>query len=205
MKKVLIITYYWPPSGGSGVQRWMYFCKYLKDFGIEPIVITVDEKKASYRNLDFSFCELVEDIEVYKTNTLEPLKFYSKIMSGDKMLQFLQHLQVNLNLTIFKKLVVSFGNFFLPDARIGWVKYAVRMAKNVIANNDISYLITTGPPHSTHLIGLKLKKYFSIPWMTDFRDSWTALHYNNFLYRTKSAKLRVLSLKKKFYLKQIWC
>lgn len=164
MKKVLIITYYWPPSGGSGVQRWMYFCKYLKDFGIEPIVITVDEKKASYRNLDFSFCELVEDIEVYKTNTLEPLKFYSKIMSGDKNAAIPTAFAGESQPNYFQKISRFIrGNFFLPDARIGWVKYAVRMAKNVIANNDISYLITTGPPHSTHLIGLKLKKYFSIP------------------------------------------
>ena len=83
MKKVLIITYYWPPASGSGVQRWMYFCKYLKEFGIHPIVITVDERKASYRFTDDSFNDIVKDIEVYRTNTLEPLKLHSRIIKGN--------------------------------------------------------------------------------------------------------------------------
>ena len=79
------------------------------------------------------------------------------------------------------------GNFFIPDARIGWVKYAVKEAGDILSKNDISLVITNGPPHSTHLTGLKLKKHFPITWMADFRDPWTELHYNKFLYRTKWA------------------
>ena len=78
MKKVLIITYYWPPSGGSGVQRWVYFAKYLPEFGIDPIVVTVDEKKASYKVIDKTLSSKISDVKVFRTNTLEPLKIYSR-------------------------------------------------------------------------------------------------------------------------------
>jgi glycosyltransferase involved in cell wall biosynthesis len=189
MKKVLIITYYWPPSGGSGVQRWMYFCKYLKEFGIIPIVITVDETKASYRYYDESFNELVKNVEVHRTNTREPLKLYSKIVSGNNNSAIPIGFAGESEPNIFQKFSRFIrGNVFIPDARVGWVKYAFEKAKEIILKEKINLVITNGPPHSTHFAGLKLKEECNIQWLADFRDPWTDLHYNKYLYRTKWAQ-----------------
>jgi glycosyltransferase involved in cell wall biosynthesis len=188
MKKILIITYYWPPSGGSGVQRWMYFCKYLKEFGIYPIVITVNENKASYRYRDESFNEIIKDVEVHRTNTREPLKLYSKIISGNKNSGIPIGFAGESKPALFQKISRALrGNFFIPDARIGWVKFALKEARKILSTEKIDIVITNGPPHSTHFVGMKLKSEFSFTWITDFRDPWTDLHYNKFLYRTKWA------------------
>lgn len=190
-KKVLIITYYWPPSGGSGVQRWMYFSKYLSEFGIEPTIITVDEKYASYPNKDFSFNDFVKNIKVYKTKTLEPLRFYSFLKSGktDKVVP-----QGNVGgkkKGLIDKIATYIrANFFMPDARVGWNKYAYTKAKELIQNEKFDFVITTGPPHSTHLVGKKLKKEFKINWMADFRDPWTEVYYNNLFKRTKKNEVK---------------
>lgn len=191
MPKVLIITYYWPPSGGSGVQRWMYFGKYLKNFGIIPVVITVDEKKASYKYIDKSFVELVKDVEVHKTDTWEPLKLYSKLTSGDSNSAIPLGFTGEHNPTLFQRISRAIrGNLFIPDSRVGWVRFAFREAKKIIKEQGIDIVITTGPPHSSHLVGLKLKKYFNVIWFADFRDPWTDLYYNKLLYRTKFAQKR---------------
>jgi len=198
MKKILLISYYWPPGGGSGVQRWMYFCKYLSEFGIHPIVITVDEKKASYRYIDESLNEMVKDVEVYKTSTLEPLKLYSKMVSGNENsaipIGFAGETKPGFLQTVSRAIR---GNFFIPDARKGWVKYAVKKAREILSREKIDLVITNGPPHSTHFVGAKLKKEFSFTWMADFRDPWTDLHYNKFLYRADWAKRKDARLEKK--------
>ncbi len=198
MPKVLIITYYWPPSGGSGVQRWMYFGKYLKDFGITPVVVTVDEKKASYKYIDTTFIELVKDIEVHKTGTWEPLKLYSKLTSGDSSSAIPLGFTGESKPTLFQKLSRAIrGNFFIPDSRVGWVRFAFREAKKIIKEQGIDIVITTGPPNSTHLVGLKLKSYLNITWIADFRDPWTELYYNKFLYRFGFAQKKDEKLERK--------
>lgn len=199
MNKVLVITYYWPPAGGSGVQRWMYFCRYLKDFGITPIVITVDENKASYRYKDYSFNKLVEGIEVHRTNTFELLKLYSRMVSGKKDSAIPIGFAGESNPGIFQKISRYIrGNFFIPDARIGWVKYAYKKAEEIIIKEKIKLVITNGTPHSTHLAGEKIKNKFpEIKWIADFRDPWTELHYNKFLYRTKRSLRRDAMLEKR--------
>lgn len=198
MRKALIITYYWPPSGGSGVQRWMYFAKYLQDFGITPIVVTVDEKKASYRYIDQSFNDLVKDVVVYKTRTWEPLKLYSKLTSGDFQSAIPLGFSGESKPTLFQKISRAIrGNLFIPDSRIGWVRFAYKEAKKVIAQEKIDVIITTGPPHSAHLVGLKLQKKFKVSWIADLRDPWTDLYYNKFLYRLKFAKRRDEKLEQK--------
>lgn len=198
MRKALIITYYWPPSGGSGVQRWMYFSKYLSEFGITPIVVTVDEKKASYRYIDNTFSVLVKDIEVHKTGTWEPLKLYSKLTSGDSQSAIPIGFTGESKPTFFQKLSrVIRGNLFIPDSRIGWVRFAYNEAKKVIKDQKIDVVITTGPPHSAHLVGLKLKKMFDVCWIADFRDPWTDLYYNKFLYRIGLAQKRDENLEQK--------
>ncbi len=188
MKKILIITYYWPPSGGSGVQRWMYFAKHLPEFGIQPYILTVDEKKASYKFIDRTLESKVAGLNVYKTNTLEPLRFYSKILGGDGQKNIPLGFSGEEKPNLFQKLSRYVrGNFFIPDARVGWNKFALYKAKEIIKNNSISTVITTGPPHSTHLIGLILKQELNVKWIADFRDPWTEIYYNKLLYRSSSS------------------
>lgn len=189
MKKVLIITYYWPPSGGSGVQRWMYFAKFLSSYGYEPYIVTVNEKHASYASIDSNLAKHTQGIKVYKTTTIEPLKLYSYLTSGDSKSGLPQGGVNNSNSSILKK-TSSFirGNFFVPDARKGWVKFAKNKAEEIITQNNIDTVITTGPPHSTHLVGLKLKTKLNIKWIADLRDPWSTIFYNKDLYRTSWAQ-----------------
>ena len=184
--KILIITYYWPPSGGSGVQRWMYFAKYLKKLGYLPFVITVDESRASYPVLDHSLNEEIKDLRVIKTRTFEPLKWYSRIITGDQKIGIPQG-EVKTNNLFMKLAAYIRGNFFVPDARKGWINFAYRAAFNLIKEEKIKKIITTGPPHSTHLVGLRLKKYYDFNWWVDLRDPWTDIFYNTSLYRSKKA------------------
>ena len=185
-KKVLIFTYYWPPSGGSGVQRWMYFAKYLKKIGWEPIIITVDEQQASYPVWDETLLEEVADIRVIKTTTREPLRWYSLLTSGNTQKGMPQG-EVKRS-GIFRKLAAYIrGNYFIPDARKGWVSFAVKAAQKVLKEESIFHLISTGPPHSTHLVGLQLKAQFDLNWWVDFRDPWTEIFYSKDLYRSQKA------------------
>jgi glycosyltransferase involved in cell wall biosynthesis len=189
VKKVLIIVYYWPPSGGSGVQRWMYFARYLGDFGITPVVLTVDPKKASYKDWDESNSEMVKDVKTFTTNTLELIKLYSLATSGSTTKGIPQgHVGAKKH-GLFGKLS-SFvrGNLFVPDARVGWKAYAYRKAVRIIEEENINFVVTSGPPHSTHLIGKKLKEKLDITWMADLRDPWSELYYNKELPRMGWAK-----------------
>lgn len=189
MKKVLILTYYWPPSGGSGVQRWMYFAKYLSLYGYEPLVVTVDEKYASYANIDTKLLKHVEDIKVFKTKTFEPLKLYSLLTSGSAKGGIPQGGVSNEKASFIKKMASYIrGNYFIPDARKGWVNYANKAAEKVIQEHNIDTIITTGPPHSTHLVGLKLKNKYNVKWIADLRDPWSNIYYNNNFYRTEKSK-----------------
>ncbi len=181
------MTYYWPPSGGSGVQRWMYFTKYLRQLGWAPIVITVDETQASYPVLDFELLKEVKDIQVIRTDTKEPLKIYSQILKGSTNKGIPQG-AVSKKGWFSKMAAFVRGNFFIPDARKGWNAYAKVEAEKLIRQKGIQKLITTGPPHSTHLVGLQLKAQFGIQWWVDFRDPWTDIFYNKDLYRTAWAK-----------------
>ncbi|MCX6231382.1 MAG: glycosyltransferase family 4 protein [Bacteroidetes bacterium] len=197
MKKVLIITYYWPPSGGAGVQRWLKMSKFFKDFDIELIVITVDEKRASYPIIDNSLIDQIpKDIRVYRTDSFEPLEIYRKLNRKNEIPQpgFVNETNPN-----FYKKIMRFirGNFFIPDARIGWNKYAFRQCSNIINTEKIDTIITTGPPNSTHLVGLKLKKKYNLPWIADFRDPWTDIFFYDLLYHTKLAEFIDKKLEKK--------
>lgn len=198
-KKILIISYYWPPSGGSGVQRWVYFSKYLKELGeFEPIVLTVDPKYATYPTLDKSLIEEVKDVHVVRTKTIEPFEVYKKV-SGKKSTKEVPFGHVQTKSTAQKAMAFLRGNFFIPDARKYWKKYAFKAAKQIIQEEKIEQLITTGPPHSTHLAGLKIKRLFGheIEWIVDFRDPWTEIFYNKDLYRTRWAEKKDLHLESK--------
>ncbi len=197
-KKVLIITYYWPPSGGPGVQRWLKFVKYLPQFGISPIVLTVDPAKAEYPVIDESLLQEIDsEIEVYQTDCKGVYEFYKKI-TGSKTAPYSGF--ANEGNPTFLQKVSRFvrGNFFLPDARRGWIKYAYRKANQLIEEQEIDTVITTGPPHSAHLTGLKLKtKYPNIRWIADFRDPWSNIQYKSFLYQTRWAQQKDLKYERR--------
>lgn len=187
MKKVLIISYYWPPSGGSGVQRWLKFVKYFREFGIEPIVLTVDPEFATFPNYDYSLLkEIPEGIEIHTTQSSSPFELYKKVRKKDApQAGFSGEKKVGLTDKLMRFVR---GNFFIPDARIGWNKFALEKAKELIQFHNIDSIVTTSPPHSTQLIGLALKKEFNLHWLADLRDPWTEIYYNQELFRTSFAK-----------------
>ena len=183
-KKVLIITYYWPPSGGSGVQRWLKFSKYLRDFNIEPVIYTVDNP--SYPINDTSLeSEIPLGLEVLKQPIFEPNSFLS-IFGNNKKKESAGFLNPNPTLLGRFFLYVR-ANYFIPDARKFWIKPSVKFLSNYLKNNEIEVVITTGPPHSMHIIGLALRDKFKIKWISDFRDPWTEIDYFQQLPLTKKA------------------
>ena len=183
-KKVLIITYYWPPSGGSGVQRWLKFSKYLRDFNIEPVIYTVDNP--SYPIKDTSLeSEIPLGLEVLKQPIFEPNSFLS-IFGNNKKKESAGFLNPNPTL-LGRFFQYVRANYFIPDARKFWIKPSVKFLSNYLKNNEIDVVITTGPPHSIHIIGLALRDKFKIKWISDFRDPWTEIDYFQQLPLTKKA------------------
>lgn len=188
MKKVLIITYYWPPSGGAGVQRWLKFAKYLPEFGWQPVILTVDPQYASYPQRDDSLTnEIGPDCMVYTTKSFELYNLY-KLISGKKEVPYGGF--ANESKESFLQKVSKFlrGNFLLPDPRKGWNKYALKKAEELIREFNIGTVVTTSPPHSTQLIGLKLKKRHNIKWIADLRDPWTDIYYYHQFKHTALAR-----------------
>ena len=193
MKKILLITYYFPPSGGAGVQRWLKTINYLPKAGVETIVLTVDPVVASYPQIDESLCnDVPSGIKIYRTHTREILSLYKRVSPKKEVPYGGFANEPNPNL-IQKISRFIRGNFFLPDPRRGWNKYALAKAKEIIETEGIETIITTSPPHSTQLIGLELKRqYPHLKWVADLRDPWTDIYYNEDLYPTRWAKKRNL-------------
>ena len=187
MNKVLIVTYYWPPSGGAGVQRWLKFSKYLPEFGWEPIILTVDPAYAAYPVTDYSLVnDLPVSLKVYFTPALDYFSIYKKDQTKIPSAGFANNTDKS-----FKGKILRFvrGNFFIPDPRKGWNNYAVKRACELIKAEGINHVITTSPPHSTQLIGLRIKKKFPhIKWIADLRDPWTDIYYYKQFYPTLFSK-----------------
>ncbi|MCB0465707.1 MAG: glycosyltransferase family 4 protein [Aequorivita sp.] len=186
MKRALIITYYWPPAGGPGVQRWLKFVKYFREFGVEPIVYAPENPNYPLVDENFS-SEIPSDVEVLKHPIKEPYRF-AKIFSKKKTKQISSGIISKKEISVMEKLMLYVrGNFFIPDARIGWVKPSVAFLSKYIVENPVDIIITTGPPHSLHLIGMQLKKKVNVKWIADFRDPWTTIHYHKSLRLSKSS------------------
>ena len=187
MKRVLIITYYWPPSGGSGVQRWLKMSKYLPENGWQPVIYTAEN--AEYPVEDQSLMQdVAPEAEVIRRPILEPYSFYKKFL-GLKREEKVKAGFINEsakksgwkeNLSLWIR-----GNFFIPDARCWWVRPSVRYLKKYLKEHPIDAIISTGPPHSMHLIAKVLHKKFNIPWVADFRDPWTEIDYYGELHLTR--------------------
>ena len=195
-KKVLIITYYWPPAGGPGVQRWLKFVKYLPEFNIEPIVYC--PSNASYPITDASLADQVSpDLIVIKQHIKEPYKLAQLFSKKSKTISkgiIAEKEKQNLmeRLMLFVR-----GNFFIPDARKNWVKPSVKYLSTYIKDFNIDTVITSGPPHSLHLIGLELQQKLDVTWIADFRDPWTTIGYHKQLKLTSASKIKHKNLEKK--------
>ena len=177
-KKLLIITYYWPPAGGPGVQRWLKFVKYLPDFDIQPIVYVPENP--TYPIIDSQLVEEVSDKAIILKNKIfEPYQlagFFSKNKTKKISSGIIPNKKKQSILERF--LLWIRGNVFIPDARFLWIKPSVKYLKKYIQENDIDTIVTSGPPHSLHLIGLKLKEDLNVKWFADFRDPWTTIGYH---------------------------
>ncbi len=183
-KKILIITYYWPPAGGPGVQRWLKFAKYLPEYGWEPVIYTPENP--SYPLTDESLMKDVpEGIEIVKTKIWEPYQLAEKLNKSNKKFKAGQF-DVGKNQSWKSRLSIWVrGNFFIPDARVFWVKPSVKFLEKYLKENKIDVVVTSGPPHSLHLIGLNLKKQLpDLKWIADFRDPWTEISYYKHLKLT---------------------
>ena len=187
MKRVLIITYYWPPSGGSGVQRWLKMSKYLPENGWQPVIYTAED--AEYPVEDQSLMnDVAPEAEVIRRPIVEPYTFYKKflgIKKGEKVKAgFINDGAKKMgwkeNLSVWLR-----GNLFIPDARCWWIRPSVRFLKRYLKEHPVDAIISTGPPHSMHLIAKELHKKFNIPWVADFRDPWTDIDFYKDLKLTR--------------------
>ena len=185
--QTLIITYYWPPAGGPGVQRWLKFVKYLPEFGIEPIVYCPENP--SYPIVDESLLqEVSKGIKIIKQPISEPYRLASLLSKKDSKQISSGVIPKKKKQSIIQRLLLYVrGNFFIPDARKNWVKPSVKFLADYIEVNNIKTIITTGPPHSLHLIGLQLKAQLGVKWLADFRDPWTTIGYHKALKLSKSS------------------
>ncbi len=178
MKKVLVITYYWPPSGGAGVQRWLKFVKYLRNFGWEPIIYTPEnpEVPAIDKSLEK---DIPEGITVLKTKVWEPYSAYKRFVGRKKEDSIKAgFLSEKKNPSLTEKISVWIrGNYFIPDARKFWIKPSIKYLLNYLKDNPVNVMVSTGPPHSMHMIALGLKQKLNIPWLADFRDPWTNIDF----------------------------
>ncbi|SHF45253.1 Glycosyltransferase involved in cell wall bisynthesis [Mariniphaga anaerophila] len=188
MKKVLIITYYWPPSGGGGVMRWLKMSKYLPGLGWKPIIYTPENPDASV--VDESLAkEIHPETEIVKTPIWEPYEIFRKLTRKKKGEKFKAGYISEASSGDWKSKLSVFirGNFLIPDPRKFWIKPSIRFLSKYLEENPVDLIVSTGPPHSMHLIALELKKKFDTPWIADFRDPWTDIDFYNKLRLTKWA------------------
>lgn len=178
MKQVLVITYYWPPSGGAGVQRWLKLCKYLPQFGWQPVVYTAEN--ADYPVLDPSLeADVPASLTVLRHPIWEPYRWYRQLIGkpADEPV-FSGFLSETRRPAAAQRLSLWLrANVFIPDARCAWIRPSVRFLRSWLQQHPVQAVVTTGPPHSVHLIGLRLMQYHPLPWMADFRDPWTRIDY----------------------------
>lgn len=194
MKKVLIITYYWPPAGGPGVQRWLKFVKYLKDFNVEPVVYI--PKDPHYPLIDSSLMkEVPDDVTILQQKIIEPYAL-SKLISRKQTSTISSGIISDQEKQSWLQKFMLFvrGNFFIPDARKFWIKPSVDFLTDYLQENKIDTVITTGPPHSLHLIGRELRVILNIIWIADFRDPWTNIGYHKKLKLTTSSQKKHVEL-----------
>ena len=190
MKRVLIISYYWPPTGGSGVQRWVKFAKYLPSEGWQPVIYTPEnpEQLATDASLE---AEIPAEAEIIKTHIIEPYELYKKFLkkSGHSK-EAVEVNPVNAQNKSFLQKVAMWvrGNLFLPDPRCMWIRPSVSYLKKYLKEHPVDLIVSTGPPQSMHIIGMKLARQTGLPWIADFRDPWTRIFYFKHLSMTRTTE-----------------
>ncbi len=178
--RVLLVTYYWPPSGGSGVQRTLKFCKYLRECGWEPVVLTVGERWAAWPDRDPGLeKDVPQGVVVIRTRSWDPYAAYARFLGVRRKdavgVGFLARDRVPGARERVARWVRA--NVFLPDARIGWVPFALAAAVRLQRRQSVHAVFTSGPPHSAHLVGRAMKALFGLPWLADLRDAWPDMSY----------------------------
>lgn len=187
-KKVLIITYYWPPAGGAGVQRWLKFVKYLPQFGWNPIIYTPENGEMPV--IDHSLLkDIPQDITILKTPIWEPYEWYKKFVGAGKSEKINTGFLTEKKKPGFAEKIAVWirGNLFIPDARRYWIKPSVKFLLDYLKTNPVDVIVSTGPPHSMHMIALKVTQQTGIKWVADFRDPWTNIDYYKDLMLSASA------------------
>jgi glycosyltransferase involved in cell wall biosynthesis len=195
--KVLVVLYYWPPAGGPGVQRWLKFVKYLKEFNIVPTVFV--PKNPHYPTIDKSLeLEVTPDIELIKTPIREPYKFASALSEKETNTLSKGIIKENQKQSFLQKaMLYTRGNLFIPDARALWIKPSVKRISKLLKDRHFDAIITTGPPHSLHRIGFHIKEKFpKLTWITDFRDPWTNIGYHDQLKLNETSEKKHLRMEK---------
>lgn len=190
MRRVLFVSYYFPPSGGPGVQRVLKFVRYLPQFGWQPVVLTVRPEDASYPDPDPAMlAEVPETVPVERTRAWDPYALYARFLGREKQ-ETVGVGFIHAGEESWKERLAKWvrANLFLPDARVGWVPFALRRARQLLRETSFDVVVTSGPPQSTHLIGAALAAQQHVPWVADFRDPWTDISYYRQLPLTPLAR-----------------
>ena len=178
MKRVLIISYYWPPSGGSGVQRWVKFAKYLPSEGWQPVIYTPENPELTTTDHSLED-EIPLEAEVIKRHITEPYGLFRKLFGEGKSASEGEVNPINSRKKTFKQKISMFirGNIFIPDPRCLWISPSIKYLRKYLKEHPVDIIVSTGPPHSMHLIAEGLARAAGIPWIADFRDPWTRMFY----------------------------
>ncbi len=196
-KRVLIITYYWPPSGGSGVQRWLKFSKYLHLFGYEPVIFTPENPDFELQDPGLEK-EVPKTVEVLRFPIWEPYQLL-RTFGGKKEGNPALILEKPRKSLLDRMAIWMRANLLVPDPRRFWIKPSLNFLGQIIKQNQFQAVITTGPPHSMHLIGLGLKEKWGIPWLADFRDPWSTWEFLDTLPMLPMVKRKHKRLEKKVF------
>lgn len=193
MKRVLVITYYWPPNGGVGGQRWLKMCKHLPEHAWQPVVYTPSNPEMASVD-EGLLLDVPPQLEVIKRPIAEPFGMYKRFTGRrkDERIQTAFLKEEGSGSPNWKERLALWvrSNCFVPDARVWWVKPSIRYLKEYLRDHPVDAVVTTGPPHSMHLIGLGLKRAVGVKWIADFRDPWTGIDYYQQLSLTRIADRR---------------
>ncbi len=195
MKKILIITYYWPPSAGSGVQRWLKFAKYLPEFGWEPTIYTPENPEFKLKDSSLQD-DISGELRVLRTKIWEP---YSLIPSSNKKNANIGFTKSSAAKKTFKQKSLQWirGNLFIPDPRVFWVQPSIKYLSQLLEQEDFDMIVSTGPPHSMHMIAMGLKKKFNIPWVADFRDPFSQMDVYDEYYMSARSRTKLEKIEQK--------
>ena len=171
--RVLIITYYWPPSGGGGVQRWLKLSKYLPKEGVTPLVYTPYLRVYPHRD-DSLLEDVPSELEIWRQSIWEPQQYFSKLLRSSQKAVLQQGFLPQPGLSYRERIGIWVrANLFVPDAKVCWLRSSFRFLRKKLRESPVDLVISTGPPHSMHLIAMKLQRCLGIRWWADFRDPWT--------------------------------